>query len=153
RDVTSQMKSEMDRKAGLAGSVCRTPRGDAGRALSRILADEGGQTLVLVALTLTALLGGLALVTDLGMVRFQQRKLQTAADAAAIAAGLELGNCANTVCNNMKTAATIALQEDGMTTATITPTANQCTVPSSTGLAMIINVAPCVLGSSDPNNG
>jgi Flp pilus assembly protein TadG len=120
---------------------------------SRFLNEESGQTLVLVALTLTALLGGLALVTDIGFVRFQQRKLQTAADAAAIAAGLELGNCANTVCNSMKTAAATALKEDGMTTATITPTTNQCTVPSSSSLAMIINVAPCVLGSSDPNNG
>lgn len=118
-----------------------------------ILADQSGQTLVLVALTLATLMGGMALVTDVGFVRFQQRKLQTAADSAAIAAGLELGNCANTVCANMKTAAATALIEDGMTTATITPAANQCTISSSASLAMTINVAPCVLGSSDPNNG
>ncbi len=122
---------------------------------SRILTGQSGQTLVLVALTLTVLMGGLALVTDIGMLRFQQRKLQTAADAAAIAAGLELGNCANTVCANMQTAAAIALKEDGMTTTTITPTTNQCTIPTSSSLAMTINVAPCVLGStaSDPNYG
>ena len=115
--------------------------------------DESGQTLVLVALSLTMLLGALALVIDVGFVRFQQRQLQKAADAAAIAAGLELGNCSNAVCANMKTAAATALKEDGITKTSITPTTNQCTVSTSSGLAMIINVAPCVLGASDPNNG
>jgi Flp pilus assembly protein TadG len=117
------------------------------------LRDENGQTLVLVALSLTLLMGAMALAIDVGFVRFQQRQLQTAADAAAIAAGLELGNCNNTVCTNMKTAAAVALKEDGITTTTITPTTNQCSVSASSGLAMIINVAPCVLGTSDPNNG
>jgi Flp pilus assembly protein TadG len=119
----------------------------------KILRDESGQVLVLVALSLTLLMGAMALAIDVGFVRFQQRQLQTAADAAAIAAGLELGNCNNTVCANMKTAAAVALKEDGLTSTTITPTANQCTVSTSSGLAMIINVAPCVLGASDPNNG
>jgi len=119
----------------------------------KILRDESGQVLVLVALSLTLLMGAMALAIDVGFVRFQQRQLQTAADAAAIAAGLELGNCNNTVCANMQTAAATALKEDGITTTTITPTANQCTVSTTSGLAMIINVAPCVLGASDPNNG
>jgi Flp pilus assembly protein TadG len=119
----------------------------------KILRDESGQVLVLVALSLTLLMGAMALAIDVGFVRFQQRQLQTAADAAAIAAGLELGNCNNTVCANMQTAAATALKEDGITSTTITPTANQCTVSTTSGLAMIINVAPCVLGASDPNNG
>jgi len=119
----------------------------------KISGDESGQVLVLVALSLTLLMGAMALAIDVGFVRFQQRQLQTAADAAAIAAGLELGNCNNTVCANMQTAAATALKEDGITTTTITPTANQCTVSTTSGLAMIINVAPCVLGASDPNNG
>jgi Flp pilus assembly protein TadG len=119
----------------------------------KILCDESGQVLVLVALSLTLLMGAMALAIDVGFVRFQQRQLQTAADAAAIAAGLELGNCNNTVCANMQTAAATALKEDGITSTTITPTANQCTVSTTSGLAMIINVAPCVLGTSDPNNG
>lgn len=119
----------------------------------KILRDESGQVLVLVALSLTLLMGAMALAIDVGFVRFQQRQLQTAADAAAIAAGLELGNCNNTVCANMQTAAATALKEDGITSTTITPTANQCTVSTTSGLAMIINVAPCVLGTSDPNNG
>jgi Flp pilus assembly protein TadG len=119
----------------------------------KILRDESGQVLVLVALSLTLLMGAMALAIDVGFVRFQQRQLQTAADAAAIAAGLELGNCNNTVCANMQTAAATALKEDGITSTTITPTANQCTISTTSGLAMIINVAPCVLGASDPNNG
>jgi Flp pilus assembly protein TadG len=115
--------------------------------------DERGQALVLVALSVSMLLGAMAMAIDVGFVKYQQRKLQTAADSAAIAAGLELGNCNNTVCANMETAAATALKEDGFTSTTITPTANQCSVSTSSGLAMIINVAPCVLGASDPNNG
>jgi Flp pilus assembly protein TadG len=116
--------------------------------------DERGQTLVLVALSLTLLMGAMALAIDVGFVRFQQRVLQTAADSAAIAAGLELGNCAaNTVCTNMQAAATAALKEDGLTTVTITPATNQCNVSASASLAMTINAAPCALGKSDPNYG
>jgi len=120
---------------------------------SGVLIHESGQTLVLVALSLTLLMGALGLAIDIGFVRYQQSRLQKAADSAAIAAGLEIGNCSNTVCANMQTAAAVALKEDGITGATITPTANQCTIPNSSGLAMTINVAPCVLGTSDPNNG
>ncbi len=121
----------------------------------RIRSEESGQALVIGAMSLTLLMGVLALATDVGVMRYKQAQLQTAADSAALAAGLEIGNCSSTggvVCANMKTAAEKALIEDGITTATITPT-SQCTVSSSTGLAMIINVGPCVLGSSDPNNG
>jgi len=119
----------------------------------RILKDEGGQALVLTALCLMVLMGMMGLGIDVGYMRYQQAQLQTAADSAAIAAGLEIGNCSKAVCTNMKTAAAQALIEDGITGSTITPTANQCTVSTSTGLAMIINVGPCVLGSSDPNYG
>lgn len=118
-----------------------------------VLTGESGQALVMVGLSLSLLMGALALAIDVGFVRFQQARLQKAADAAAIAAGLELGNCNNAVCANMTAAAATALKEDGITSATITPTTNQCTVSTSSSLAMVINVAPCVLGSNDPNNG
>jgi Flp pilus assembly protein TadG len=124
-----------------------------GRVVLRIFRDENGQALVLSTLCLSALLGAMALAVDVGYLHYRQAQLQTAADSAAIAAGLEIGNCSNTVCSNMKTAASKALIEDGLTTSTITPAANQCTVSSSTGVAMTINVAPCVLGTGDPNNG
>jgi Flp pilus assembly protein TadG len=118
----------------------------------RILRDEDGQALVFATLCLSALLGAMALAVDVGYLHYRQAQLQTAADSAAIAAGLEIGNCSNTVCSNMKTAAAKALTEDGITTSTVSPTSN-CSVSASSGLAMIINVAPCVLGTSDPNHG
>ena len=123
------------------------------RGVSGTLTTESGQALVVVALSLTLLMGALALAIDVGFVRFQQGRLQKAADSAAIAAGLELGSCNYTACANMKTAAATALKEDGITTTTITPTTNQCSISASSSLAMVINVAPCVLGSSDPDNG
>jgi len=119
--------------------------------------EESGNVLILAAMSMMVVMGALALSIDVGYVQYRQSQLQTAADAAALAAGLELGNCGKTVCSNMETAAEKALNEDGITTSTITPTVNSgsssCSVPTSTGLAMTINVAPCALGASDPNNG
>jgi Flp pilus assembly protein TadG len=134
--------------AGRIGQMLSSWRG----RVSRILSDESGQALVLTAVSMTALMGAMALGVDVGFIHYKQSQLQTAADSAAIAAGLEMGNCSNTVCANMKTAAAQALVEDGITTSTITPTSS-CTISHTSSLAMIINVAPCVLGTSDPNNG
>jgi Flp pilus assembly protein TadG len=114
---------------------------------------ENGQVLVVTVLCLTMLMSIMALAIDVGLVHFKQVQLQTAADAAAIAAGLELGNCGKTVCANMQTAAAQSLIESGITTSTITPSTNKCTITTSTGLTMTINVAPCVLGAGDPNSG
>jgi Flp pilus assembly protein TadG len=50
--------------------------------------DESGQTLVFTALLACCLMGFMALAIDVGVLFRAQRKLQTAADAAAIAAGL-----------------------------------------------------------------
>lgn len=124
------------------------------RALFSAWRDESGQALVLTTVCLTLLMGTMALAIDVGYAQFEQRQLQIAADSAAIAAGLELGNCSNTVCANMKTAAAQALKEAGITTSTLTPTSS-CTVSTSSSLAIVINVGPCVLGSTtnDPNYG
>jgi uncharacterized membrane protein len=43
---------------------------------------------------MTFLMSAMALALDLGYMQYQQVQLQTAADSAALAAGLELGNCA-----------------------------------------------------------
>lgn len=123
------------------------------RRLAAFLDDQRGDTILLGAISMSLIVSVMALAIDVGNVRYKQLQLQTAADSAAIAAGLELGNCNDSVCTNMITAAEKALTEDGITTSTITPTTNQCSVSSSAGLAMILNVAPCVLGTSDPNNG
>lgn len=138
-------------RAGHAGAEAQT-RSRRVHVLE-ILTEETGQAIVLAALSLPLLIGGMALAIDVGNLHYRQRQLQTAADSAAIAAGLEISNCGNTECANMSTAAEKALIEDGITAATITPTTNRCTVSNSSSLAMIINVGPCVLGSNDPNNG
>ncbi len=113
---------------------------------------EDGQAVVLTALSLSTLMGVMALAIDVGNIQYSQMQLQTAADSAAIAAGLELGNCNDSACTNMQTAAEKALIEDGITSATVAPSVNVCSVTMKNGLAMIINDGPCMLGSSDPNN-
>jgi hypothetical protein len=55
----------------------------------RIRNDESGQTIVLVALSMTVLIGFLALATDVGVLFRARRNLQTAADGAAMAAALD----------------------------------------------------------------
>lgn len=55
----------------------------------RSLRDESGQTLVLVALSMTFLLGCMALAIDIGLIFRSHRNTQIAADAAAIAAALD----------------------------------------------------------------
>jgi Flp pilus assembly protein TadG len=119
----------------------------------KIFNDESGAMTILTSVGLGVLMGAMGLAIDIGSIHYRQRQLQTAADSAALAAALEISNCGNTTCTNMNTAASKALIEDGYTASTITPTDNDCTVPSSSGLAMIINVGPCVLGTNDPNHG
>jgi hypothetical protein len=52
--------------------------------------SQDGAVLLLVALSLTVLLGMAALVADLGQFRAHRRQLQTAADAGALAGALQL---------------------------------------------------------------
>jgi hypothetical protein len=87
--------------AGRGGAQMRCGRNGA----ARIRSDESGQALVLSAMCLSLLMGGMALAVDVSNVHYRQRQLETAADSAAIAAGLEISNCSNAVCANMKTAA------------------------------------------------
>lgn len=54
--------------------------------------SEEGQTLVLTALCMTALLGFMALALDVGVIFRAKRNLQIAADAAATAGALDLYN-------------------------------------------------------------
>jgi len=60
---------------------------------------ENGQALVLVALSLLVLVGIVGLSIDMGYLRYAKRRLQTAADSAAIAGASELKD------GNYKTAA------------------------------------------------
>lgn len=56
----------------------------------KVFRDENGQMLMFTALTMTALLGFLALATDVGTLFRARRQLQVAADAAATAAALDV---------------------------------------------------------------
>ncbi len=68
-----------------------TPRDENGQIKLQPFSDESGQVLVLTALTVTILLGFLALALDVGFMFNARHRVQTAADAAAIAGAIELG--------------------------------------------------------------
>lgn len=51
---------------------------------------DAGQGLVVTCLALTALMGATGLAVDMGYMRYTQRRMQTAADAAALSAAAEL---------------------------------------------------------------
>jgi Flp pilus assembly protein TadG len=48
----------------------------------KILRDESGQTLIFVALSMTVMLGVVAMATDVGTLFHDRRSLQIAADSA-----------------------------------------------------------------------
>jgi putative Flp pilus-assembly TadE/G-like protein len=62
----------------------------AGSRLKSRLQDESGQALIIAAFAITALLGFIALGTDVGLLLRGRRGVQTAADAAAIAGSVDL---------------------------------------------------------------
>jgi len=114
----------------------------------RFLKDESGQALVLVALSLVVILGFAGLAIDVGQLRFAQLRLQTAADAAALAAAMEIQQCGTTSnCATMQSAAKTAVTENGLDSPTILA---QCAAGSGTGLTLTINNGPCALGANDP---
>lgn len=59
---------------------------------SRLIKEECGQALVLVALLMSILLGFSALIIDVGRVYVEKAKLQNAVDAAALAGAQDLSN-------------------------------------------------------------
>ncbi len=65
------------------------------RAMRRT--DQRGQSLVLVVISLTVLLGMAALVLDLGLGWYAKRQLQASVDAAALAGAQELPSSANAI--------------------------------------------------------
>jgi hypothetical protein len=69
-----------ERPPGLEVAAMRTSR----------VGDERGQVVVLLVVALLGLLGMVALVVDLGYLYWNQRALQSTADAAALAGAMEL---------------------------------------------------------------
>jgi uncharacterized membrane protein len=58
--------------------------------LRRLFADEGGQVIVMVAITMAGLMAVVGLVSDGGLVFAQRRDLQNVADAAALAGAMQI---------------------------------------------------------------
>lgn len=73
--------------------------------------DEAGQTLVFTAFLMCCLFGFMAMAIDVGVLLRAQRRMQTAADAAAIAGGLEYFYHGTT---NVSTVAKAAASNNGV---------------------------------------
>jgi Flp pilus assembly protein TadG len=120
-----------------------------------IAKEESGQALVLTAIGMVAMLSFVGLAIDVGMIRYEKRHLQSAADAAALAAALETSACGGSSnCSAMQGAAKQALIENGYSASSIT-VRTQCGTPATSGITLILNNGPCALGSAsrDPNYG
>lgn len=117
----------------------------------RFMQAESGQTLPFTAISIFVLVGFLGIGIDMGHLRFAKRHLQLAADAAALAAGLELRTCgAANPCTAMAAAGLSSLTENGFTGATVS---YNCSTMQSGALVLSLNTPPCALGSGDPNAG
>jgi Flp pilus assembly protein TadG len=121
----------------------------------KILREERGNILVLTALSMTMLISFMAIGVDVSNLYFTQHKLQTLADAAAMAGALEASACSTTNCDVIRTAAKMAMTENGSTASDTQFQNCASAAPSGTGLLLIVNNGPCALGStaSDPNYG
>lgn len=116
----------------------------AGAAISK----ESGQATIFAALCMTLLIAFMALAVDVGHFRYTQRNLQTAADAAALAAATEIRICGGTQnCTAMQTAAQAALTENGYT---VDNFVINCSSQPGQGLTLMIDNPSCY-NSSDPN--
>jgi hypothetical protein len=112
--------------------------------------DETASVLVITAVSLCMLLSVLGLAIDAGHCWFEQRNLQEAADAAALAAALEARTCDTTAdCSALRSAAENALTENGITATT---TLSGCSGSLGDGVTLMVNNPPCAL-SGDPNSG
>jgi Putative Flp pilus-assembly TadE/G-like len=97
-------------------------------------------------------MGMLGLAIDVGMLRYRKLQLQTAADAAALAAALEIPLCNGTpACSAMNTAALTAVCENGFALNIDSPPAG-C-AKSLSGVTLTVNNGPAALGSGDPHRG
>lgn len=106
----------------------------------RFKQSESGQTLVLVALSMTVLMGFVAFAANMGLVFREQRNLQIAADAAATAGALNLRNGLSA-----SSAAETAANQNGVTNDTLITSA-AC---SGTGTLICVYTPPV----DGPNKG
>jgi Flp pilus assembly protein TadG len=111
----------------------------------KIVRDEEGVTTIIVALSLTVLLGFVGLATDVGLMLRQRRIAQTIADSAAIAAITESlieGN-PSSVTSGMWTAASHDAAMNGFS-----PGASNGALNSSNGLSLTLTLNPTVSGAA-----
>jgi hypothetical protein len=87
-------------------------------AIERVWRDERGVSAVIVALSLTVLIGFAGLGVETGLWYSIKRQNQSAADAAAISAAYEVLAGNTSVTNNLTPAATRAASQNGYTGAT-----------------------------------
>lgn len=107
------------------------------------LRDDSGQVLIITALCMVVLIGFLGMAVDIGSVRYEQRRLQNAADAAALAGALEVRVCGGTPnCAAIQTAAQNALVENGYSKAALL---TDCTITPGTGLTLIVTNPTCIV--------
>ncbi len=101
--------------------------------------DEEGQTLVIVALSMTLLLGFVAFAADMGLMLRQRRIAQTAADSAAMAAATEslTEGTPSSVTTGMWSAAA-----NDSTMNNFVPGGSSGTANSTSGVTLTINVSP-----------
>jgi Flp pilus assembly protein TadG len=113
--------------------------------------NDAGQTLAVVAVSIVVILGFLGLGLDVGYMRSMRRRVQLAADAAAIAGATELPYCSTSNCSALTTAAQSALTENGFTSSTLITGTSSCS--NLSGLTIIVNNPPLCAGSTsvDPN--
>lgn len=113
--------------------------------------NEEGSALVLSSLGMVMVLGFVGLAVDVGSLRLAKRNLQSAVDAAALAAALEVTTCNSTQnCTTMQTAAQSAMAENGFSGVTLL---TGCTGAAGSGVTITVNNPPCAQGASDPNSG
>jgi hypothetical protein len=118
--------------------------------LRMFASDQTGQVLVITALSMVVLLGFVGFAIDVGHLRLVKSQMQSAADAAALAAGLEIRVCSSTPgCPAMQSAVQTAMKENGMTAATFL---SNCSGSVGTGVTVTLNDPPCA-SSTDPNKG
>jgi Flp pilus assembly protein TadG len=119
--------------------------------LAGFFRDQSGQSAVFGALGVLVVVAFVGLAADVGSLRYDEHKLQVAAESAALAAALEVTPCNGTnACSAMRTAAQSALNENGLTGSTVIANCASITTP---GLTLMVNNPPCFRGATDPNAG
>ena len=120
------------------------------KKLRTFAAEQTGQVLVITALCMVVLLGFVGFAVDVGHVRLVKSQMQSAADAAALAGGLEIRVCSTTPgCPAMQSAVQTAMVENGMPGAAFL---SNCTGTPGSGTTVMLNDPPCAV-STDPNSG